>query len=115
MAKKFQVKVCITCGKEFVPSANCQKHCCEACRRKAYAATIKANRTQKFVCSWCGTTFEAEQKRKYCTADCRLKANARKRRVPKKKPKPTYTLSKVALLAREAGMTYGEYVAKMGL
>ena len=64
-----------------------------------------------YECNWCGMSFETDHKRKYCSDDCRLKANGKRYR----KKKLAKELSSVENLAREAGMTYGQYVAKYGL
>jgi len=84
------------------------------------------------VCAYCGKTFEHNNTQtKYCGNECRAavqrEQNLRHRRKyldrqatkPKAKRKPKIekpkTLSEIAAAAREAGMTYGEYVAKYGI
>lgn len=106
-------KVCPVCGKKFERQYNAQKHCSAKCRRKYYSQkSVKAKyNIKKYECNWCGISFEAEQKRKYCTEECRKYANGRGRR----KSKNTASLEQIIKLANEAGLTYGQYVAKMGL
>ena len=76
------------------------------------------------VCVTCGKTFYTYSKRaKYCSIQCSRKAyneslkspqsleNKKKRRRAKKIP----TIKEVVIRAEEVGMSYGEYVAKMGV
>ncbi len=63
-------RICIECGKEFVPKAKNQKFCSLRC----------ANKNQKkenFIkeCSYCGKEFKAPSPQaKYCSEKCRLLA-----------------------------------------
>lgn len=115
MAKTFKPKICITCGKEYIPNNSCQKHCSEACRRKAYADYNKMrNKNREFKCAWCGKTFISDYRREYCTSECRKAANNRDKK-KRRSNKKNNSLMQVVKLAREAGLTYGQYVAKMGL
>ena len=106
--------ICKMCGKEFERTHNAQKHCSVKCRRKYYSKkeVIKKYQLNKQqTCSWCGIIFEAEQKRKYCSDECRHLANG----IGKRETKYNFALGNIAKLAREAGLSYGKYVAKMGL
>ena len=76
------------------------------------------------VCDRCGKEFEANESRiyqKYCSIECREKARIQKRRETyerkkeEKKKKVVDKLQQDAAGAREAGMTYGQYMAKKGM
>ena len=103
---------CRNCGKVFVPQTNAQKHCSVKCRRQYNKLKAKV-RYKTYACSWCGIVFEAEQRRKYCTKECRLLANNRLKK--RKKKNVNVGIVEVTRLANEAGLTYGQYVAKYGL
>ena len=104
--------MCPVCGKEFTKETNAQKFCSAKCRRAAnrkLKATLKA-----FKCNWCGSEFLSERRKKYCCRKCMLYANKRikKREI---QPKKVLSLEEVAVLSREAGMSYGEYCMKHNL
>lgn len=76
------------------------------------------------VCLTCGKTFYTYSRRaKYCSIQCARRAyneslksplsleSKKKRRRAKKIP----TIREVVIQAEEVGMSYGEYVAKMGV
>ncbi len=68
------------------------------------------------ICGKCGKPFTAlAPNRKYCSTECSRKANADCRRVRLgiTKKKKVSSLRQVAVEARKAGMTYGQYVAQM--
>jgi predicted nucleic acid-binding Zn ribbon protein len=84
-------------------------------------------RKYKKKCGVCGKDFDGWNKnQKYCSEECkhvshlqrgemyrenaRLKAEQKKEEAKKKK-----ALEEIAMAARNAGMTYGQYVARMGL
>lgn len=105
---------CLNCGKVFLTDSNAQKHCCEKCRREH---AIKNKRVELYEgkCAYCGKSFTALRKRKYCFKECQNKANghcAEKDRKASTRKKPDLSLEEVARLSRECGMNYGEYVAK---
>ena len=104
---------CPTCGKEFERQQNAQKHCSAKCRIAWNSKKeVKAKYNIKsYICAWCGISFEADRKRKYCTDECRFITNGHKKR----KSKKNVNLSEINKLAREAGLSYGQHVAKMGL
>ncbi len=106
-------KVCPICDKKFM-GTNAQVYCGKECRREAEYRRIKERRLKTFQCEFCGEVFHGDRRRKYCGAICRDKANG-KRSINTKKKKPIMSIEQVALLSREAGLTYGVYVAKMGL
>ena len=116
--KSLKAKKCITCGQEFIPNNQCQKHCCDACRREAYSIKLKTRRKDReFVCELCGAKFVSDYKRKYCCEVCMKEASRQRKRKPKEnnKNKPTTSLAQINELARAEGLNYGQYVAKMGL
>ena len=75
-----------------------------------------AAKEHKRVCQYCGKEFISQNPHaKYCCEKCR-------REYYKSKPKPVVenevkkkTLAEINEEARNAGMTYGKYVLKMGL
>lgn len=105
-------KVCIQCGKDFTTLHNSRKYCSEECRIKANKKSPLGRRT--FTCEFCGESFEADAKRKFCCIECRQGAEraARLRRKPKK---PKLSIANINELARNEGLNYGQYVAKYGL
>ena len=114
MVEKKTVK-CLCCGKEFVREHNAQKHCSAKCRiawNTSKEAKAKYN-IKMYTCSWCGITFESPQKKKYCSDECRVLSYKGKRKKPKRQT--ALSIQEVSKLAREAGLSYGQYVAKMGL
>lgn len=103
---------CPVCGKMFVKDSNAKKYCSAQCRRKHNSR--KPDNLEEFKCAWCGEEYQGTRRKRYCSAECRLEANARakSRTRTRKKKKPVLSIEQVAVLSREAGMSYGEYVAK---
>ncbi len=69
-------------------------------------------------CKYCGKEFDAtKSKRLYCSDKCK-KSFWKKKDIKRKHgvhmEKPNAAVVDIAVKAREAGMTYGQYVAKMG-
>ena len=110
---KIVIMECLCCGKEFIRKKNAQKHCSAGCRRKWNSGKeAKAKYYPKtFTCSWCGIIFEAEQKRKYCSDECRFASYGRR----KIKGSNAEKIAKINQLARDEGLSYGQVVAKYGL
>ena len=103
---------CKACGNEFITKYNAKKYCNEKCRAKNIVR-LKSN--SKYKCEFCGEIFTSGRKRKYCNDNCRLKANGQRKElsiVSQKIEKPKYSLAEVSKMALEAGLTYGQYVAK---
>lgn len=103
--------VCRECKKEFVGYKG-QKFCSVACKNKY----IRRNKGKvRCMCRVCGAEFLSEFKTDYCSENCRLIAYnmgvsaAKKER---RKSKKRDSLSEYALKARNAGMTYGQYVGQ---
>lgn len=83
----------------------------------------------KVICKECGKEFEAKDSRqKYCSNECYRIASKRRARESYKKPEhkqhempvikkesANNALVEMAIRAREAGMTYGKYVAMLYL
>ena len=106
--------ICPRCGKEFEKESNAQKYCSAKCRRAANKHP-KPMKVEKYTCDWCGKDFLSERRKKYCSKECRLYANGRLKKKRKAKSKPALTLEEVAVLSREAGLSYGEYCVKHNL
>jgi len=132
------IKECGFCGKPFeVDEKNHdevrRKYCSETCRcgarNKQNAERIKIGKKQYNVeCEICGKVFMTNKSIKYtCSPECKqkrhnlmLRKNNQARReaikngtIPKpvrKKQKKVETLAEVQRKAREAGMSYGQYV-----
>lgn len=69
-------------------------------------------------CKVCGKEFESRSSRAfYCSTDCSNESSKRGYLKDKTKgyKQRTKSLSDIATEARKAGMTYGQYVVKMGL
>lgn len=105
---------CPVCKKEFVPFQSAQKYCCVECR-VAYYANLRKKTTEKYECSCCGTIFESDRRKKYCSVKCQRKAKGSLKRAPKQKKKSKLSLAQINELARAEGLNYGPYVAKYGL
>ena len=80
-------KFCANCGNKFTGRRT--KYCSEFCRKKAKISNMTASRKADF--------------------------EAVKPKVMKPKTKPKLSLEEVAKLAKDAGITYGKYVAQHGL
>lgn len=106
--------ICPVCGKEFITDKNASKYCSVKCRRTANApASQSGERT--FSCAWCGEDFVSHRQRKYCCSQCRINAYNKTPRKRKKLCTPSLTITQVALLSRQAGLSYGQYVQLHGL
>lgn len=113
-----KTKKCPTCGKEFTTDKNAKKFCSDVCRYRSYAVS----RSPKARCPICGRTFTLSKVRlEYCSVACRDKAHRQELQKQyavrpaierRKRIKTSLSLTEIAKLAREAGMTYGEYVAR---
>lgn len=105
--------VCPVCGREFTTDKNAMKYCSEFCRRKA-ARSLENSGVREFKCMHCGKKFMSDRRRKYCSIGCRVSAN-RGKTPSGDESTPSLTLSQVAFLSREAGLSYGKYVEKLRL
>lgn len=121
---KLSKKNCKLCEKEFMQRASNQIYCSMECKKKAFEGKYKYVREKpqikKYICHYCGKEFESERKKMYCSIKCRSKANSPYARKDEfelttlLKPIHKKTLSEVARLATEAGLTYGQYVMRYG-
>ena len=94
---------CDLCGIKFESKSGNTKYCPE-CREKRKEKPLAE-------CQECGRIFrKGHRNMKYCP-ECR--ANWGRKKKPAKKRAPVLTLAQVCKLAREAGLSYGQYVARM--
>ena len=107
--------VCPVCNKEFTTDKNAKKYCSARCRRVFATRKARKDSLREFQCAWCGDTFLSDRRKKYCSKECSLYANGRITRKKKKPTKPELSLEQVAILSREAGLSYGQYVQKFQL
>ena len=116
---KIITKICKCCGKPFETDKNSQGLCSQECRiesiktkQKEYHMRKRLSQTQ--ICDYCGKEFHNGRRRQYCSNECRLAANGRGdiKQYEIKKIKPKLSIGEVNKLAREEGLTYGEYCAK---
>ena len=87
-----EMKICIICGKEFVPKTHKATMCSHECR------VIRRNEIAK----------EFNERKKALNAG---KKNQPKRRKQKEKTNHD-KIADIAIAARKEGLTYGQYVAK---
>lgn len=123
-------KTCPICGKVFEASGYAIKRI--YCGDKCLKAAMKKRRAEERleqppnavvdwidpseikICPVCKENFVATRKnQKYCSEKCKGKAKRQREeeRAMKGPTKTNASLSEIARLARENGMTYGEYVA----
>lgn len=99
LIKVFKNKNCKICGKEFVPVTTNQTYCCAECRMES--KRILAREKSKII----NEERKIEVKK-------RTEENEKKRSRSKK---PRLSIGEISVLARKAGMTYGQYVATHSL
>lgn len=113
---------CKVCGKLFVPKAFNGLFCSEECKKENKRQYKKTYiRTQKIEkCAICGKEFIGISPTQItCSAECSrirsrdLYKNFREK--PKKEVKKDNSIASIQKKARESGLTYGQYVLKMGL
>lgn len=80
--------ICVACSKEFEKKVKHQVHCSEECSR-----TYRINYLREY------------RKRNQKVVEI----------LEVKKPKPTMSIEQINRLAKELGLSYGEYVLKEGL
>ena len=59
-------------------------------------------------CEWCGKPFDRKNAQRYCCEQCKKAAAGKGKRSKQKN-----SVTDIAVAARAAGMTYGEYVARV--
>ena len=91
------------CKKLFYGPAS-KRYCCKQCAYKAYNA-VRAIKSK--ACKWCGTLTPNENK--FCCEDCeQFYIRAKTANQPKPK-KDFLSIEEMVKLAREAGLSYGQY------
>ena len=132
-------RVCRVCGKPFLDDSPGRKYCSPECSRSAANEkrreyTRRKNeelrKAGKFIhtCEVCGAQFESPRSdRRFCSVRCARaqfrkeptarvsKASKQRRRGKVDRPLSNDSLHDVVLMAAEAGMSYGKYVARYGL
>lgn len=110
------VKKCLHCGKEFTTKGNRGMYCCEKCKKDHYSEQKRWSRWKRIlVCEECGRMFNSKGAKKYCCAECRVLATNTKTRKNVFTKEPSVNIETVTRLAREEGLSYGQYVAKHNL
>ena len=110
---KVKKLICPVCGKEFIRETNAQVYCSEKCRRIYNRRKPMNDNLKEYTCAYCGKTFKWDRKKTYCSDECRLQANGRRQRKPRK-PK-CLPMHEIEELARKENLSYGQVVAKYGL
>ena len=117
---------CKCCGKTFERLHASQKYCSPECcsivnldrSKKNWAKNFKPKEVER-VCVYCGKTFiNVGHKRKYCSQECsdvmkKTQTKEAQNNAKRKPRKKSTSLRDMAKEAREHGMTYGQYVAKI--
>lgn len=111
------MKNCPACGREYETPRKNQIFCSGICANTGRAKNFHARDKVERHCLICLNSFWGEPHAKYCSEECSREAIRRREREEREKKKAAkgLTLSEVARLAREAGMSYGEYVAAEGI
>lgn len=106
-------KICKNCGVKFFSENNAQKHCCVECRKEYTKNNREKNNLKTIICKYCGQAFNTLRKCAYCSKECRDRANGRAKKSSRSmRKKPPVPLAEINRLARECGLSYGEYVRK---
>lgn len=109
-------KKCVACGKEFTPNRGKQIYCSAECRIKRNSNKRKIECTQrKFICQYCKKVFVSKMKKKYCSFECCTKANTKTKTKTRRRITafPSLSIEQINKLAREQGLTYGQYMTKI--
>lgn len=103
---------CIKCGTEFTTGFSKKQYCTRACRLSAPKKEI--------ICT-CGKPVP-EGRRKYCSEECYIKNNISMSRERKLREQnriqieipsgKNHSISEICRLAKESGMSYGEYIGR---
>lgn len=110
------VKICPCCGVEFVAKNNAVKFCSPKCRIKTNNACRKKRvmryyNVAKYTCKYCGKEFQAKVHRDFCSSGCENAYRANRKANNNKNMKEIIRINE---LARNEGLTYGQYMAKYG-
>lgn len=106
-----KIKICPYCKRTFTTDKNARKFCKKKC---AYLYSKKKAKTEStFLCQWCGETFKAARRRKYCREECRgnymreigyVYKNVKK--IPMK-----VTIYDAVTNSKKEGISYGRYIS----
>lgn len=110
------IKKCAACGKEFTPNRGKQIYCSAKCRIKQSNMREKLSAPErKFTCQYCKKVFVSKMKKKYCSFECCTKANIKTKTKTRRRTTafPSLSIEQINKLAREQGLTYGQYMAKV--
>jgi predicted nucleic acid-binding Zn ribbon protein len=114
--EELESATCKECGKEFSPSCPTMIYCSKECARNWHnRARAMKRKENKRYCVVCGALLTDYKHRRYCSEECKKKANRIKVFRPKRKAKKMASLIDISAKANEEGLTYGQYVAKYGL
>lgn len=130
------LKVCKWCGKEFETPNKQSRYCSDECRKEVIKKTSRESKRKTYKelkkikkCKWCGKEFTDKYRRSYCSAECQKEANRKRSRddyeqkykhIERKTKKKTRersfeqrskSIARKNELARQQGMSYGEWVA----
>ena len=105
------VKKCSECGKEFILKRGNQQYCCPKCKRRHGSKYVPLG-VRTFVCTFCGTKFESPHRKKFCCEKCRTNHYRNGKGHKTSLPKGTLSLDEVAKIAKEQGLTYGQYMQR---
>jgi predicted nucleic acid-binding Zn ribbon protein len=124
---------CEVCGKEFTAIRNTKVCCSDKCSQKRWKILKGIDfKSETRKCIVCGAEFETKSTRQICCSkECSKNRNrtinkelekkkyhekVQKKRIEEAMPKSNHDkIANIAIEARSHGMTYGQYVAKMGL
>ena len=105
-------KRCAACGRVFEPHSNAQRFCSRGCR--VHGAGWRPPAPQSGICAQCGRAFEPRTSaQRFCSRTCAAQARKGRRNAraaeTARGPRPRCRLEQTALLAQQAGMSYGRY------
>ena len=112
------LKTCPACGKEYETKREAQKYCSKECANLMRVRSRRETPLKKKTCAICLSGFWGMTTAKYCSPACEAEAMRRKKTADKARTKREGTalsLSAIAAMAREEGLSYGQYVAKHGI
>ena len=111
---------CAICGKEFLARSNRAKYCSVQCSNSLQAEKMRRRyvpaKPSTGICPVCGVEFDKRHRsRIYCSRACQKKNEHMDRITYDRVPKPivdrTQEVLDIDKKAKEAGMSYGKYVA----
>ena len=85
----YETKICVVCGKEFMPKIYYQIYCCKSCSQKAVnkaAKEVRANNPAKGICNDCGKEFiKMNGNQRYCCDECKKSATRKSKQKYRKR------------------------------